>query len=592
VKFPQSFIDEVRAAADIVTVISDSVSLRKAGNSYKGLCPFHGEKTPSFNVMRERGFFNCFGCGVGGDVFKFVELQDKVGFIDAVKILANRFGIPIPELEGGGDQRETAAEREALVKMHEVALAYFREQLASPAGAKWRDYLLKDRGLKQETIDQLQIGWAPSSRDALRQRLLKAGFNPMQIVTSGLVSRRDDGSEVDRFRNRLMIPIARDTGTVIAFGGRALDADQQPKYLNSPETPIYTKSRTLYGLNLTKNHVKKGNFALIVEGYFDFAQVHQAGGLPVIATCGTALTSQQSQMLRRFTSKVVLCYDADRAGQTAAERSSELLVAEGFDVNVMQLPGGEDPDTFIQKQGRESFVAQLKKSRPYLEYLLDRAAAEHDLSRDDSRREFLRKMLGVASRIPDPAVRDQFADRLAHKARVTESVVRAEIRKAAAQRKTDLPAERVPTLQGHIRKAEKGLIWTLVHQPAQALAAIHQLEADDLKGLSTENLLRTARDLNVRAEDVPTTLMERLSTQEAELLASVAAEPSPPAVLPDLCVVALKFVRLERQLAEVQRELNRLQSIGDTGPALMDLLHQKQQMIRALEAMKPPKELQ
>jgi len=389
-----------------------------------------------------------------------------------------------------------------------------------------------------------------------------------------------------------MIPIARDTGTVVAFGGRALEADQQPKYLNSPETPIYTKSRTLYGLNLTKNDLRKGNFALIVEGYFDFAQVHQAGGLPVIATCGTALTSQQAQMLRRFTPKAVLCYDADRAGQTAAERSSELLVAEGFDVNVMQLPGGEDPDTFIQKQGREAFVAQLKKSRPYLEYLLDRAAAEHDLSRDDSRREFLRRMLGVASRIPDPAVRDQFADRLAHKARVTEAVVRAEIRKAAAARKTDLPAERVPTLQGHIRKAEKGLIWTLVHQPRQAIAALNQLEADDLKGLSTENLLRTARELNVSPEDVPLMLMERLSTQEAELLASVAAEPSPPAVLPDLCVVALKYLRLERQLADIQRELNRLQTVGDTGPALMDLLHQKQQMIRALEAMKPPKELQ
>jgi len=590
-KFPQSFIDEVRAAADIVTVISDSVSLRKAGNSYKGLCPFHGEKTPSFNVMRDRGFFHCFGCGVGGDVFKFVELQEKVGFIDAVKILAARFGIPIPEMEGG-DQRETAAEREALVKMHEVALAYFREQLASPAGAKWRDYLLNDRGLTQETIDQLQIGWAPPSRDALKQRLLKAGFNAAQMVTSGLITRRDDGTELDRFRNRLMIPIARDTGTVVAFGGRALEADQQPKYLNSPETPIYTKSRTLYGLNLTKNDLRKGNFALIVEGYFDFAQVHQAGGLPVIATCGTALTSQQAQMLRRFTPKAVLCYDADRAGQTAAERSSELLVAEGFDVNVMQLPGGEDPDTFIQKQGREAFVAQLKKSRPYLEYLLDRAAAEHDLSRDDSRREFLRRMLGVASRIPDPAVRDQFADRLAHKARVTEAVVRAEIRKAAAARKTDLPAERVPTLQGHIRKAEKGLIWTLVHQPRQAIAALNQLEADDLKGLSTENLLRTARELNVSPEDVPLMLMERLSTQEAELLASVAAEPSPPAVLPDLCVVALKYLRLERQLADIQRELNRLQTVGDTGPALMDLLHQKQQMIRALEAMKPPKELQ
>ena len=591
-KFPQTFIDEVRSAADIVTVISDSVSLKKSGAKYKGLCPFHGEKTPSFSVDKDKGFFHCFGCGVGGDVFKFVELQEKVGFGEAVRMLAGRFGIPIPEMEGGGEQRESAAEREALIKMHEVALAYFREQLASPAGAKWRDYLLNDRGLTQETIDQLQIGWAPPSRDALRQRLLKAGFNATQLVTSGLISRRDDGAEIDRFRNRLMIPIARDTGTVIAFGGRALEADQQPKYLNSPETPIYVKSRTLYGLNLTKNHLRKGNFALIVEGYFDFAQVHQAGGLPVIATCGTALTSQQAQMLRRFTSKAVLCYDADRAGQTAAERSSELLVAENFDVNVMQLPGGEDPDTFIQKQGREAFVAQLKKSRPYLEFLLDRAATEHDVTRDDSRREFLRRMLGVASRIPDPAVRDQFADRLAHKARVTEDVVRAEIRKAAAARKTDLPAERVPTLQGHIRKAEKGLIWTLVHHPEAAVAALGQLEADDLKGLSTENLLRTARDLDVRAEDVPTALMERLSTQEAELLASVAAEPSPPAVLPDLCVVALKYVRLERKLAEVQRELNRLQNVGDTGPALMDLLHQKQQMIRALEAMKPPKELQ
>ena len=591
-KFPQSFIDEVRAAADIVTVISDSVSLRKAGAKYKGLCPFHGEKTPSFSVDKEKGFFHCFGCNVGGDVFKFVELQEKVNFGEAVRILAGRFGIPIPEMEGGGEQRESAAEREALVRIHELALAYFREQLASPNGAKWRDYLLKDRGLKQETIDQLQIGWAPPSRDALRQRLLKEGFTPLQLVTSGLVTRRDDGTELDRFRNRLMIPIARDTGTVIAFGGRALEPDQQPKYLNSPETPIYTKSRTLYGLNLTKGVLRKGNFALIVEGYFDFAQVHQAGGFPVIATCGTALTSQQAQILRRFAAKAVLCYDADRAGQTAAERSSELLVSEGFDVNVVQLPGGEDPDTFIQKQGRDAFFAQLKKSRPYLEFLLDRAAAEHDLSRDDSRREFLRRMLGVASRIPDPAVRDQFADRLAHKAQVTEGVVRTEIRKAAAARKTELPAERVPTLQGHIRKAEKGLIWILVHQPGDAINALKALEPDDLKGLSTEHLLRTARDLNVRAEDVPTTLMERLSTQEAELLASVAAEPSPPAVLPDLCVVALKYVRLERELAEVQRELKRLQDQGDSGNAVMALLVRKQRMIRALEAMKPPKELQ
>ncbi len=590
--FPQTFIDEVRSAADIVAVVGDSVSLRKAGATYKGLCPFHGEKTPSFTVNKDKGFFHCFGCGVGGDVFKFMELQDKVGFQEAVRSLANRFGIPIPELEAGGEHRETAAEREALVKIHEVAVTHFREQLASPAGARIRDYLLNERGLTPETIEKLQLGYAPPGRDALRQRLLTQGFSPLQLVTSGLVSRRDDGSEVDRFRNRLMVPIARDTGTVVAFGGRALEKDQQPKYLNSPETPIYTKSRTLYGLNLTKADLRKVRYAIIVEGYFDFAQVYQAGGFPVVATCGTALTPQQAQILHRFTSKTVLCYDPDSAGQTAAERSSELLVAEGFVVNVMTLPGGGDPDTFIQKQGAEGFREQLKHSRPYLEFLLDRAAAGIDLTRDDNRREFLKRMLGVAARIPDPAVRDQFADRLAHKARVTEDVVRAEIRKAAANRKTELPAERVPSLQGNVRKAEKGLIWSLVHDPVTTLQWLNQLEPEDLKGLSTANILRTAQELTVRAEDVPSALMERLSTQEAELLASVAAEPSPPAVLPDLCVVALKYVRLERELADVQRELKRLQDIGDSGPASMVLLAKKSQMVRALEAMKPPKELQ
>jgi DNA primase len=591
-KFPQTFIDEVRAAADIVTVISDSVSLRKAGAKYKGLCPFHGEKTPSFSVDKDKGFFHCFGCGVGGDVFKYVELQEKVGFGEALRILANRFGIPIPEAEGGAENRESAAEREALVKIHEAALAYFREQLAAPGGAKIRDYLAQERGLKPETIDQLQIGYAPPARDALRQRLLKAGFSPLQLITSGLVTRRDDGTDVDRFRGRLMIPIARDTGTVVAFGGRALEANQVPKYLNSPETPIYSKSRTLYGLNLTKGHLRKGNFALIVEGYFDFAQAHQAGGFPVVATCGTALTPQQAQILRRFASKAVLCYDPDRAGQTAAERSSELLVSEGFDVNVVQLPGGEDPDTFIQKRGREAFFAQLKRSRPYLEFLLDRAAAEHDLGRDDSRREFLTKMLGVAARIPDPAVRDQFADRLAHKARVTEAVVRAEIRRAAAARKTELSAERVPTLQRHIRKAEKGLIWTLVHHPKAAVHSLQQLEVEDLQGLSTENILRMARGLEVDPEDVPSTLMERLSTQEAELLASVAAERSAPVNLPDLCVVALKYVRLEREFADVQRKLRHLQEQGEKGPILLETLRRKLEIGRALAAIDVPKELQ
>ena len=221
---PDSFKQDLLNRVDIVDVVGRCVQLKKAGANYLGLCPFHGEKTPSFNVNPDRGF-HCFGCGVGGDVFKFVELQEKVGFQDAVRHLAARFGIPLPEMEGGSDQGESAAEREALIKIHEVALAYFREQLAAPGGAKVREYLAGARGLKQETIDQLQIGYAPPARDALRQRLLKSGFSPTQLLTSGLITRRDDGSDVDRFRNRLMIPIARDAGARV--GRRRPEAEGQ-----------------------------------------------------------------------------------------------------------------------------------------------------------------------------------------------------------------------------------------------------------------------------------------------------------------------------------------------------------------------------
>jgi DNA primase len=578
--FPQSFIDEVRSAADIVTVISDYVSLRKAGATFKGLCPFHGEKTPSFNVNRDRGFFHCFGCGVGGDVFKFIELQEKVGFTDAVRQLAQRFGIPVPELEANEEGRESAAEREALLRIHEVAAAYFREQLEAPTGAKILEYLRQNRGLTPDTIATLGLGYAPPARDALRQRLVKQGFASALILKSGLITRRDDGSELDRFRNRLMVPITRDTGSVIAFGGRALDQDQVPKYLNSPETPIYSKSRTLYGLNLTKGDLRKLHFAIIVEGYFDFAQVYQAGGLPVVATCGTALTNPQAQLLRRFASKAVLCYDPDSAGQGAAERSCELLVSEGFDVNVALLPDGLDPDTFVQQHGREAYVAQLKQSRPYLDFLLDRAATGHDLNRDDGRRDFLKKMLAVAARIPDAAARDQFADRLAHKARVTEAVIRSEIRKAAVARRTELPVDRIRANTGRLRDVERGLLWAIVHAPEAAVTALRQLEPVDFEGLTCDTVLAKAFELLPAGGDAfPHTLLARLTTQEAELVTTVAAAEQAPSLDLHMCVLDLQHGRLERQLAEIQRQLAQTQSSDKVN----ELLRQKNELSSQLE---------
>jgi DNA primase len=454
--FPASFIDDLKHQADIVTVIQDYVSLKKTGATYKGLCPFHGEKTPSFHVNRDKGFFHCFGCGAGGDVIKFLELHEKVGFTDAVKLLAQRFGLPLPEMEHTDEQRANAVERETLLKIHDAAAAWFREQLATAGGARIRKQIA-ERGITPATADALGLGFAPAGRGGLAQALSKQGFSQSTLLRAGLAFQRDDGSVVDRFRNRLMIPICRDAGSVIAFGGRAVDSDQQPKYLNSPETPIYSKGRTLYGLHLAKAAVRQRGFAVLVEGYFDFAQVYQAGYECVVASCGTALTPAQAQQLRRFTSKVILSFDPDAAGQGATAKSCEMLVTEGFDVNVAILPASEDPDIFVRKHGRQGYGELLLHSRPYLEYLLDRAAAGHDLTSDKGRVAFLSEMLPVASRIPDAAARDRFADRLAFKARVTDEVVRAEIRKAAVQKQTTISQREMPRF-GQVTKAEKGLI--------------------------------------------------------------------------------------------------------------------------------------
>ncbi len=557
--YPQQFIDDLKHQADIVVVIQDYVSLKKTGATYKGLCPFHGEKTPSFQVNRDKGFFHCFGCGVGGDVIKFLELHEKVGFPDAVRLLAQRFGMTLPEMEQTDDQRASTAERETLLKVHEVAATWFREQLLLPSGTRIRRQIA-GRDITDATSEAMGLGFAPPSRTALKEALLKQGFSEGVLVRAGLLVQRDEGGTVDRFRNRLMIPIRRDTGSVIAFGGRAVDADQQPKYLNSPETPIYTKGRTLYGLDLSKAGLRQKGFGIVVEGYFDFGQVFQAG-YPVVASCGTALTPQQVQQLHRFATKVVLCFDPDAAGQGATAKSCELFVAEGFDVNVAELPAGQDPDTFIRTQGGSEYGERLKHSKPYLEYLLDRTAAGYNLNSDEGRVKFLAAILPTAARIPDAAMRDRFADRLAFKANVTDDVVRAKIREAAVQKQTTIAMNTIPSF-GQVTKAEKGLIWWLIHEPEPALAALSELEPSDFDGLASRSVLDLARRLNDNRGFSPSVLLERLNMVEAQLVTGIASEPAGSAWAASFCVQQLKRLRYERERAGVQREIEQLQAKG------------------------------
>ena len=597
--YPKSFIDDLKHHADIVAVIQDYVPLKKLGATFKGLCPFHGEKTPSFHVDRDKGVFHCFGCGVGGDVFKFLELHDKLGFGDAVKQVAQRFGITLPEPEQTEEQRVSAVERESLLKVHDAAAAWFRAQLASPAGARVRRQL-DERGITDTTAAAIRFGFAPPGRQALAAALAAQGFSERLLLRAGLVVQRDDGSLVDRFRNRLMIPICRDSGPVVAFGGRALEPDQQPKYLNSPETPIYSKGRTLYGLHLSKAPIREARFAVLVEGYFDFAQVYQAGCRGVVASCGTALTPDQARQLKRFTDKVVLSFDPDAAGQAAAAKSCELLVAEGFRVSVATLPAGQDPDLFIRDQGGTGYRQRLSGAQPYLDYLLDRAAARHDLNLDEGRVQFLAELVPVAARIPDPALRDRFADRLALRSLVAPDVVRAEIRKAASDGRgsggrsfrspgggaAPVPPRRDPSNLGRLTGAEKGLIWWLMNRPDEATPVVDALDPVDCRGLAAGPLLDLARKLNEDRGFSPSVLLQRLSTVEAQLVGRIASEPEPPTLGPASCARALQRVRYERERAVLRDEIDRLQSSGaNHSPEMGALLARLGEVGRVIQAL-------
>lgn len=585
--FPQTFIDDLRLQANILQVIGEYVPLKKAGSSYKGLCPFHSERTPSFNVNPDKGFFHCFSCGAGGDVFKFLELHEKVGFQDAVRMLAQRFGLALPETSENSDEaRRDSGAREALLKMHELASAYFREQLAGPAGGRARQQL-KDRGITQATIEQLGLGFAPQSRDGLKSRLMKQGFSAPLVMQSGLAVQRDNGEAIDRFRNRLMIPICRDTGSTIAFGGRSMESDQVPKYLNSPETPIYSKGRTLYGLHLSKAGIRKLGYVVIVEGYFDFAQVFQANAAPVVASCGTALTQQQAQLLRRFTGKVVLSYDPDAAGEGAAAKSSELLVREGFDVNVLVLDRGEDPDTFIRRQGGDAYRDRMRSSRPYLEYLLDQAAKGLNFRDSEAQRTFLGKMLAIAAWLPEATTRDQFADKVAHKANITAEVVQSEFRKLAAKRQTGLARTELPGL-GEVRKVEKAIIWWLIQRPEAGLTVVQSLEEEDLRLLVTRRVLDVARSLHDLPPDrVPSALIQRLSEGDAQLVTSIASEAAPPVTMVGECLTALRRLRFDAERAALQREISRLQdeSPGRNEDEIERLYQRKIELLRKMEEL-------
>lgn len=429
-------VEDVRAAADIVKIVGDYVQLRKAGANMMGLCPFHQEKTPSFAVHPAKQIFHCFGCGVGGDVFKFIMQVENLSFPEALERLADKVGVRLVETgRQGNDSR--SHERTELYKVHEAAAKFYAAQLTGTSeGRAARAYLL-DRGLKDEVIGRFLLGYAPRDGRELTRHLSASGFDDEMVEKSGLVLRdASSGRRFDRFRGRIIFPIANESGKVIAFGGRAL-GDEQPKYLNSPETPIYTKGRVLYHLDSGGKAVRKQDYAILVEGYMDCIAVDSCGIENVIASCGTSFTEAQIRLLARYSRRVVVNYDPDSAGVAATERSVNALLEAGFEVKVLALPGRLDPDSFIRKQGEAEYRRLVAAAPGYIDYVTDRAIVEHGLGSPQGKLAVANDVLPYLARMPNPILRREMTDRLAARALLDDRLLREELRRAAVERRTD-----------------------------------------------------------------------------------------------------------------------------------------------------------
>jgi len=433
------FVEQLKSSIDIVKVAGEYVRLKRVGATgrYVGLCPFHQEKTPSFSVNQTRQFYKCFGCGVGGDAIKFVEEIEGLSFWETVKMLAERYGVPMPKRSDYSDAESKL--RGALLEMHTIAARLFQENLRGPQGAEARAYLLK-RGVSQEVIDTFEVGYSDSSGQALMRLFSERNFSPDQLEASGLVRKRNEGQGYyDSFRGRLMFPIHNESGKVIAFGGRAMNDEDQPKYLNSPETPIYKKTSVLYNLHRARDAVRRSGRVVLVEGYMDVIGVYAAGVKEVVASCGTALTNGQVRTMHRHADTVVVNFDPDTAGANATEKAIQLLLDEGLHVRVVALDGGLDPDEYCKRNGAEAYRAKLDGAATYFHWLADRARARFDMKTSDGKVAAFKFLLPAVQKIGDKLERAATVNDLASYLGVDPGLVLDQFKKSAADRRAPVP---------------------------------------------------------------------------------------------------------------------------------------------------------
>lgn len=576
--YPRSFIDEVRRSVDSLQVIGEQVALKRRGSRWVGLCPFHNEKTPSFTV-NEEGLWHCFGCGEGGDIFRFVMDQEALGFSDAVRSLAERAGLELPASEAmRTSENRRAIDRRRVIAALAAADAFYRDQLSGEAGERARRFLV-ERGFEDDIVKHFGVGFAPDSWDAVQQHLTSEQFDQEELEVAGLVKRRDTGKGTyDRLRDRVVFPIRDLRGQTIAFGGRVIDQGE-PKYLNSPETPTFNKGRTLYGLYEARDAIVETGFALLVEGYFDLLACAQYGFRNVVASLGTAFSEEHAKLLARFTRKSVVAFDGDTAGQAAAERTVGIFLGQGFQVNVVRLPAGHDPDSYLQAEGVDGFRAAVKSSDSGLEYIIRRAGERNDLGTPHGKAEALSSLLEFVVPITDRVERAEWIGRLSERLDIEPRLIeaaaqdlraRARRRRGPGYEEGPLPEQREGEWKAELDKvslAERDLLRAVLEHPEwrAPLAAICAAEAiRDARVRALLAAVGACEDEDV-AVDVAN-LLARCELPACEpLLSRLRLEDGPPLDWDAArnCALGIHDDSLKRRLRAMTNDIREALAAGD-----------------------------
>jgi DNA primase len=571
-RIPQTFIDDLLQQADILRIISDYLSLKKKGGSYWACCPFHNEKTSSFHVHPAKGIFKCFGCGKGGNVLSFVKEMEGCSYPEAIKMVAEKCGVAIPRAEDSRDLEERDRQRADLIQLNQWATEFFEQNLIeTPEGRRALDYLAR-RGVSEETRKVFRLGYAPDSWDAMGAYLRSRGASRAQIERSGLVTLKDSGGFYDRFRGRLMFPICDTQGRVIAFGGRIL-GEGEPKYLNSPETSLYTKGMHLFGLSHAREAIRQRGYAILVEGYLDFLIPFQSGVRNLVASLGTALTENQTRLLGRYARRIVVNFDPDAAGQAATKRSLELLLTETFKVNVLTLPDNLDPDEYIRAHGPENYLKLLKGSQPFLDYIVDQAISSHDQTRPTGKVETINAILPYLRLVKDKIERAEHFGRIADRLNIDSRLIREEFKKAAEIR-SEKVSERAVKATLDVKFAERKLLEILINQADIRRLMRFHIREEDYEGLRTAQLFRLIFEFEQQGvetsyhnlsraledEDLASDLLPGLMIGETE---KSSVQSQKLELLANQSLNTLRIERLEKQRADLVAEMKRLQKSGD-----------------------------